>query len=108
MDISTSDLANRLQASPDFGFLNIQRTRDCTGYSYTIEFVSNGGQKPDITISNAGSVTPAGTTVTAATVQSGGVLYAPLSGDLTRAYKTNPQVIKNNFLHRKFINNFLF
>ncbi|CAF4739680.1 unnamed protein product, partial [Rotaria magnacalcarata] len=35
---------------------------------------------------------PAGTTVTPSIVQSGGVLFKPLSGDMTRTYQTNPQV----------------
>jgi hypothetical protein len=92
--ITASDLANRLQSSSDFGFLNVQRTGDCTGYSYTIEWVANGGEKPAISIANTGSVLPAGTTVVASVVQPGGVVYQPLSGDLTRTYQTNPQVEK--------------
>jgi hypothetical protein len=92
VNIPAADLANRLQLSPDFGFLNVQRLGDCTGYSYTIEWIANGGQKPSITITNPIGVTPAGTTVTATDVQSGGVLFQPLSGDLTRIYNTYPQV----------------
>lgn len=95
VDISTADLAVRLQSSPQFGFLNIVRSRDCTGYSYTIEWVANGGAKTAISITNAGSITPAGTTVTASRVQSGGALFKPLSGDITRTYQTNPQVRKS-------------
>ena len=72
--------------------MKVQRTGDCTGYAYTIEWISNGGNKPLISIANAGSVTPAGTTVAASNIQSGGVLYKPISGDLTRIYNTNPQV----------------
>lgn len=94
--MTPNDLANRLQSSPDFGFLNVQRRRDCTGYSYTIEWIANGGDKPSISITNTAGVTPVGTTVTVANVQSGGVLYRPLSGDLTRTYNTNPQVRKNS------------
>ncbi len=85
-------MANRLQASPDFGFLNVTRLRDCTGYSYLIEWVANGGQKTAISIANAGAVTPAGTVVVASIVQQGGVLYNPLPGDMTRTYHTVPQV----------------
>jgi hypothetical protein len=89
--ISAADLANELQSSPDFGFLNVVRSGDCTGYSYSIEWVANGGQKNAISIANP-AVTPAGTTVTASVIQLGGVLYQPLSGDLTRTYNVNPQV----------------
>ena len=92
VDISTADLAVRLQSSPQFGFLNIVRSRDCTGYSYTIEWVANGGAKTAISITNAGSVTPVGTTVNAVRVQPGGAVFKPLSGDMTRTYQTNPQV----------------
>ncbi len=74
------------------------RSRDCTGYSYSIEWVANGGQHTAISITNAGSVTPNGTTVTASVVQQGGVLYSPLPGDMTRTYNTVPQVrIFGNF-----------
>lgn len=90
--ISAADLTNRLQSFPDFGFLKVKRTGDCTGYTYTIEWIANGGDKSLISITNAAGVTPAGTTVTASNVQSGGVLYKPVSGDLTRIYNTNPQV----------------
>ncbi|CAF0819146.1 unnamed protein product [Rotaria sp. Silwood1] len=92
VSISAADLANRLQASSDFGFLNVKRLGDCTGYSYIIEWITNGGQKSAISITNTGSVAPSGTTVTASRVQSGGVLFKPLSGDMTRTYQTNPQV----------------
>jgi hypothetical protein len=78
--------------SSDFGYLNVTRTSDCTGYTYDIEWIANGGDKPSISITNAGAVTPSGTTVTASVVQNGGVLFSPLSGDLTRTYNTNPQV----------------
>jgi len=73
--------------------LNVVRSGDCTGYKYNIEWIANGGDKPSISITNAGAVTPSGTTVTASVIQSGGVLFKPLSGDLTRTYNTNPQVI---------------
>lgn len=92
VDISPTELANRLQASPDFGFLNINRLRDCTGYSYTIEWLTNGGQKTSISISNTNNVMPLGTNVTASFVQRGGVLFSPLPGDMTRTYHTTPQV----------------
>ncbi|CAF3592631.1 unnamed protein product [Rotaria sordida] len=92
VSISATDLANQLQASSDFGYLNVKRSGDCTGYSYVIEWIANGGQKSAISITNAGSVLPSGTTVTATVVQSGGVLFKPLSGDMTRTYQTNPQV----------------
>ncbi|CAF1653823.1 unnamed protein product, partial [Didymodactylos carnosus] len=87
-DISTLDLANRLQSSPDFGFLNITRGGDCGGYSYSIEWMANGGDKPAITIANQALSSG---TVGASTVQNGGVIYQPLSGDITRIYHTVPQ-----------------
>ncbi|CAF4972156.1 unnamed protein product, partial [Rotaria socialis] len=80
-DISATDLANRLQSSSDFGYLNVTRTGDCSGYSYTIEWITNSGQKSPISITNTASILPAGTTVTPSIVQSGGVLFKPLSGD---------------------------
>lgn len=72
--------------------MKVVRTADCTGYTYTIEWIANGGDKPLISITNAAGITPAGTTVTVSNVQSGGVLYRPISGDLTRIYNINPQV----------------
>ncbi|CAF5166585.1 unnamed protein product, partial [Rotaria magnacalcarata] len=91
VNIATSDLAVLLQSSPDFGFLNVTRSRDCTGYLYSIEWIANGGQKSAISISNV-AVTPSSATVTASIVQQGGVLYSPLPGDMTRTYNINPQV----------------
>ncbi len=91
VNIAASDLAVLLQSSPDFGFLNVTRSRDCTGYLYTIEWVANGGQKPAISIANV-AVTPSNASVTASIVQQGGVLYSPLPGDMTRTYNINPQV----------------
>lgn len=92
MNIAPTDLANLLQSSSDFGFLNVKRTGDCTGYAYTIEWIANGGAKSAIAINNTNSVTPVGTTVMASRIQAGGVLFKPVSGDLTRTYNTNPQV----------------
>jgi hypothetical protein len=92
VNILPSDLADRLQSSSDFGFVNVKRSGDCTGYSYTIEWIANGGAKPSISITNAGSITPAGTVVTNSLVQPGGVIFKPISGDMTRTYQTNPQV----------------
>ncbi|CAF3091006.1 unnamed protein product [Rotaria socialis] len=91
VNIATSDLAVLLQSSPDFGFLSVTRSRDCTGYLYLIEWVANGGQKSAISIANV-TVTPSSATVTASIVQQGGVLYRPLPGDMTRTYNINPQV----------------
>ncbi|CAM2722167.1 unnamed protein product [Rotaria socialis] len=92
VNVDPTELSNRLQASSDFGFLNVTRLRDCTGYSYTIEWLTNGGQKSDISISNANSVMPIGTTVTASVMKRGGVLFNPLPGDMTRTYHTISQV----------------
>jgi hypothetical protein len=92
VDITASDLANQLQISADFGYLNVTRLGYCTGYSYLIEWITNGGQKTSISIANTANITPAGTTVTASVVQHGGVLYNPLPGDITRTYHTVPQV----------------
>lgn len=72
--------------------MNVNRLHDCTGYSYTIEWIAKGGQKTPISITNSGSVSPSGTTVAASIVQSGGVLFKPLTGDMTRLYQTIPQV----------------
>lgn len=99
VDILPSDLSNRLQGSNDFGFLNVKRTRDCTGYDYTIEWLARGGAKDLMSTTNSGSITPAGTTVLVSTVQSGGAIFNPISGDMTKTYNTNPQVnINNEFL----------
>lgn len=92
VNILPTNLANLLQSSSDFGYLNVKRTGDCTGYTYTIEWIANGGAKSTIAINNTNSVTPVGTTVTASRLQSGGVFFKPLSGDLTRTYNINPQV----------------
>ncbi|CAF1300760.1 unnamed protein product, partial [Adineta ricciae] len=92
VNIQASDLANRLQTSTDFGYLNVMRLGYCTGYSYTIEWIANGGQKSSISTSNFANVLPSGTTVTTSIVQHGGVLFSPLPGDLTRTYYTVPQV----------------
>ncbi|CAF3424464.1 unnamed protein product [Rotaria sp. Silwood1] len=92
VDISTLDLTNRLQSSSDFGFLNITRLHDCTGYSYRIEWLTNGGKKTPISIANIDSISPNNTTITASVIQSGGIIYKPLPGDMTRTYHTNPQI----------------
>ena len=64
--------------------MNVQRSGDCTGYSYTIEWLTNGGAKELITSNRPDS--------TVSRVQSGGVIFRPLPGDLTRTYRTKPQV----------------
>lgn len=92
VNIDAKELANRLQGSPDFGFLNVVRLRDCTGYAYTIEWLTNAGQKSNISVTNTNNVMPTGTNVSASVVQRGGVLFSPLPGDMTRTYHLRPQV----------------
>ena len=57
-----------------------------------MEWISNGGQKPVMSISNTGSILPVTTTVLTSVIQSGGALFQPVSGDMTRTYHTSPQV----------------
>lgn len=94
VNIEVDDFANRFQSSTDFGFLKVQRTGDCTGYTYTLEWIANGGAKSLITINNTASVLPNGTNVTSSRMQAGGVLFQPLSGDLTRTFRTISQVTR--------------
>lgn len=87
IDISSTDLANLLQSSSsDFGFVRVQRLGNCTGYSYTIEWLVDGGAKELITVNR-----PEPDVITSR-IQSGGVLFRPLPGDLTRTYRTKSQV----------------
>jgi hypothetical protein len=98
INITAEELSVRLQSSRDFGFMNIQRSGDCTGYSYTLEWLVNGGAKSLLTVTNTNALTPAGTTITISRVQGGGVLFKPLSGDLTRLHETLPQVSEHSAL----------
>jgi len=92
VNIDPSELTNRLQGSSDFGFLKITRSRDCAAYSYTIEWLTSGGQKSALVISNTSNLLPVGTTVNAAIKQRGGAVLNPIPGDMTRTYHTVRQV----------------
>lgn len=97
VDILPNDLANRLQGSPTVGFVNVKRTRDCTGYYYTIEWLTRGGAKKLFSITNASSVLPSSTQVIVDSVQVGGVIFKPITGDMTRTHNENPQVLVSSF-----------
>lgn len=92
VNIDPNELANRLQGSSDFGFLKITRSRDCAAYSYTIEWLTSGGQKSALVISNTSNLLPVGTTVNAAIKQRGGAVLNPIPGDMTRTYHNERQV----------------
>lgn len=49
-DSTAENLKILLQAQPGLGLVNVVRTRDCYGYTYTINWLS-GGNKPNLTVS---------------------------------------------------------
>ena len=79
--------ADLLQSSFDFGLVNVRRSGNCTGYSYTIEWVTHGGAKELITVNRPDILT--------SRIQSGSIIFRPLPGDLTRTFRTKPLIQVN-------------
>ena len=73
------------------GEIRVQKTFSCTGAQFEITWIQNGGNKPQFEIDVTGLV---GNQVTGyvVTVQDGGIIYGPLSGEFLQLAKATPQV----------------
>lgn len=74
-----------------FGTVEILRAGTCHGYDWTLEWITIPG---DVELLQVNSMTLTGPnpTVNVETIQDGGMVYGPLTGDLLQLQKSSPQV----------------
>ena len=92
VDISAKDMKDRIEESTTkIGKVSVYRFGTCSGYEWEVFFETVGGDvKPFQVIAPA--VTGNSASVTVVTLQDGGILYGPLTGEFLRLPKTSPQV----------------
>ncbi|XP_073714529.1 fibrocystin-L [Misgurnus anguillicaudatus] len=91
VDISAVDLQYALQGIPELGQLDVQRSGDCTGYTWDIRWLTIPGNQPLLEI-NSSAVVGVNPSVTSHEVQQGGLFKQRIMGDYLRIPKDKPQV----------------
>ena len=91
-NISSIDLAAALESQIEgMGALEIKKSFTCPGAEFEIKWIENGGNKPQFSI-NGDNLIGHEVNVTTETIQNGGIIYGPLSGEFMQLAKTTPQV----------------
>ena len=90
----------------EMGEIHVKKSFSCTGARFDITWIRNGGNKPQFEIDISMLV---GNQVTGhvQTIQDGGIIYGPLSGEFLQLAKSNSQVLlafsSSGFLNKLFI-----
>uniref|UniRef100_A0A673FZ74 Fibrocystin-L-like n=1 Tax=Sinocyclocheilus rhinocerous TaxID=307959 RepID=A0A673FZ74_9TELE len=91
VDISAADLQYSLQGIPELGQLQVQRSGDCRGYSWYIQWLTIPGNQPLLKI-NASNVVGVNPSVTSRKIEQGGIFKQRIMGDFLRVPTNKPQV----------------
>ncbi|XP_043073568.1 PKHD1 like 1, tandem duplicate 1 [Puntigrus tetrazona] len=91
VDVSAADLQYALQGIPELGQLQVQRSGDCRGYSWNIQWLTMPGNQPLLKI-NASNVVGVNPSVTSRKIEKGGIFKQRIMGDLLRVPTNKPQV----------------
>ncbi|XP_066933159.1 fibrocystin-L-like [Clytia hemisphaerica] len=92
-NISSIDLKKNIESQIEgIGELKVQKSFTCTGAEFEITWIKNGGNKGqfEIDITNLIGHEKAGSVET---LQDGGVIYGPLSGEFLQLAKSTSQVV---------------
>ena len=89
-NIEESELTALLQSIPSFGNAQVTRSKDCSGYKWTVKWLS-GGDKPALTIA-ANNLLGSNVAIVANGVEDGGAVFQPIQADFLRTYHSQPQV----------------
>ncbi|XP_016299954.1 fibrocystin-L-like [Sinocyclocheilus anshuiensis] len=91
VDISAADLQYSLQGIPELGQLQVQRSGDCRGYSWYIQWLTIPGNQPLLKI-NASNVVGVNPSVTSRKIEQGSLFKQRIMGDFLRVPTNKPQV----------------
>nr|XP_009292515.1 fibrocystin-L isoform X2 [Danio rerio] len=91
IDISAADLQYALQGIPELGQLQVQRSGNCRGYTWNIQWLTIPGNQSLIKI-NASNVIGVNPSVTSQEVEKGGLFKQKIMGDFLRVPSNKPQV----------------
>ncbi|XP_051729532.1 LOW QUALITY PROTEIN: fibrocystin-L-like [Ctenopharyngodon idella] len=91
VDISAADLQYTLQGIPELGQLQVQRSGDCRGYSWNIQWLTIPGNQPLLKI-NASNVVGVNPSLTSRKIEQGGLFKQKIKGDFLRVPTNKPQV----------------
>ena len=73
------------------GHLQVDRTGSCSGYKWQVKFVTVGGNKPTMEIVNS-TLNGLDVRSVVSTIQDGGMLFGPLTGEFLQTAEKTPQV----------------
>lgn len=73
------------------GKLNVKREGTCFGYCWTITWISIGGDKQPLQMINQ-SLNGLEVSTSMDTIQDGGIMFGPLTGEFLQVAETTPQV----------------
>ncbi|ROL45843.1 Fibrocystin-L [Anabarilius grahami] len=91
VNISAADLQYTLQGIPELGQLQVQRSGDCRGYSWNIQWLTIPGNQPLLKI-NASNVVGVNPSLTSRKIEQGGLFKQRIMGDFLRMPTNKPQV----------------
>ncbi|NP_001305057.1 PKHD1 like 1, tandem duplicate 1 isoform X1 [Danio rerio] len=91
VDISAADLQYALQGIPELGQLQVQKSGNCKGYTWNIQWLTIPGNQPLLKI-NASNVIGVNPSVTSREVEQGGLFKQKIMGDFLRVPTNKPQV----------------
>uniref|UniRef100_A0A8C1B8X1 PKHD1 like 1, tandem duplicate 2 n=1 Tax=Cyprinus carpio carpio TaxID=630221 RepID=A0A8C1B8X1_CYPCA len=86
-----ADLQYALQGIPEIGQLQVQRSGDCRGYRWNIQWLTMPGNQPLLKI-NASNVVGVNPSVTSRKIEQGGIFKQRIMGDFLRVPTNKPQV----------------
>ena len=79
------------EVTTEIGKVTVYRFGTCSGYEWEIFFDTVGGDLELMEVTSP-AITGNSGSVTVETIQDGGILYGPLTGEFLRLPKSSPQV----------------
>lgn len=89
-NVEENDLSALFKSIPEFGNVEVTRSKDCSGYKWTIKWLS-GGDKPAVSIAST-NLSGSSVLIAASTIRDGGASFSPIQADFLRTYHSKPQV----------------
>ncbi|XP_078617899.1 fibrocystin-L-like [Branchiostoma floridae x Branchiostoma japonicum] len=89
--VSASAFKNLLEQVGGTGKLTVSRQGSCSGYTWTIDWTTVGGDQPKLQVNTSG-LTGEDASATVTETREGGLFISPITGDYLRTVHDKPQV----------------
>ena len=105
-DISAKDFKGILQESFDVGDLDVQRRGTCFSYTWTVTWLSKGGNQPELSVDGTG-LSGNHATIYVKTIENGNLFLGPVPGEFLRMPSIEPEVgIHLNLIWHRYVASF--